>query len=129
MRVCILFAFLLFINLENSFSQTLQEKELILNVVHHKNNAKQYTYAYQNKNELQLVFSGLFLFYKSFISSQDSHSCSFRPSCSEYGLLCVKKFGAIKGILHTFDRLTRCNGLSPEHYEFDVRSGLLIDNP
>jgi putative component of membrane protein insertase Oxa1/YidC/SpoIIIJ protein YidD len=82
-----------------------------------------------NSNELQLIFSGLFLFYKFAISSQDSNKCSFHPSCSEYGLLAVKKHGTIFGMLATLDRLQRCNGLSPELYEVDQQKMILIDHP
>jgi putative component of membrane protein insertase Oxa1/YidC/SpoIIIJ protein YidD len=82
-----------------------------------------------NTNELQLIFSGLFLFYKFAISSQDSNKCSFHPSCSEYGLLAVKKYGTIFGMLSTLDRLQRCNGLSPELYEVDQQKMILIDHP
>ena len=86
-------------------------------------------FAKNNPNEIQLIFSGLFLFYKFAISSQDSNKCSFHPSCSEYGLLAVKKHGAIFGMLSTLDRLQRCNGLSPELYEVDQQKMVLIDHP
>ena len=86
-----------------------------------------YKYARENNNELQMLFSGLFLFYKSFISSQDGTSCSFTPSCSEYGMEAVKKQGIILGVMNTFDRLTRCNALSPEKYTIHPTTHLLND--
>lgn len=86
-----------------------------------------YALTKDNKNEIQLIFSGLFLFYKTFFSSQDANSCSFSPSCSEYGLQAVKKKGILLGIPATFDRLTRCNGLNPDKYPIDPKTGLLID--
>jgi len=91
--------------------------------------AHTYEFAKGNTNELQAVFSGLFLFYKFAISSQDYNKCTFTPSCSEYGLLSVKKHGVIIGIVSTIDRLQRCNGLSPDKYEIDMDARLLIDNP
>lgn len=87
----------------------------------------QYEHVHQNTNEVQLLFSGLFLFYKSFISSQDAQSCSFTPSCSVYALEAVKKQGVLKGMMNGFDRLSRCNSLSPEKYEIDPETSLLID--
>lgn len=81
----------------------------------------------ENTNELQAVLSGLFLVYKSFFSSQDNQRCSFHPSCSEFGLEAVKKLGIVKGIICTCDRLTRCNGFSPEQYEIDVKMRRLKD--
>jgi putative membrane protein insertion efficiency factor len=86
-----------------------------------------YVVAKGNTNELQYLFSGMFLFYKTFISSQDGQSCSFRPSCSEYGIRSIKKHGVFLGVMATFDRLARCNGLSPEKYPVDTSTGLLID--
>ena len=88
-----------------------------------------YKEAKGNKNEVQYLFSDLFLFYKSFFSSQDLTVCTFTPSCSEYGILTVKKYGVVMGGIRTMDRLTRCNGLSPMNYEIDVKAKLLIDKP
>lgn len=84
-------------------------------------------FAKNNTNELQMLFSGLFLGYKSLLSSQDGASCTFTPSCSEYGMIAVKKKGVLIGTISTFDRLTRCNGLSPEKYGRDRKTGLFID--
>jgi putative membrane protein insertion efficiency factor len=88
-----------------------------------------YKEAKDNKNEVQYLFSGLFLFYKTFFSSQDLNVCTFTPSCSEYGILAIKKNGIIMGGIKTMDRLTRCNGLSPEKYEIDEKAKLLKDKP
>lgn len=79
------------------------------------------------KNELDITFSLAFLFYKNFISSQDGATCSFHPSCSEYGMLCVKEYGVVKGGIKTMDRLTRCNSLSPQKYTIDVEKRKLYD--
>ncbi|MDO8368634.1 MAG: membrane protein insertion efficiency factor YidD [Saprospiraceae bacterium] len=89
--------------------------------------SERFSLSRENPNELQMVFSGLFLFYKSFLSSQDNQRCGFHPSCSEYGLEAVKKLGVIRGILCTCDRLSRCNGLSPEQYEIDIERRALKD--
>jgi uncharacterized protein len=102
---------------------------LYRNVLPIGNIKKEYVEAKNNKNEVQVVFSGLFLFYKTFFSSQDLTVCTFTPSCSEYGILAVKKFGMVKGGIMTMDRLTRCNGLSPQNYEFDKTTMLLKDDP
>ena len=80
-----------------------------------------------NKNEVDMFFSGLFFVYKEFFSSQDANKCAFYPSCSLYGNLAVKKQGLIKGGIMTLDRLTRCNGLSPEKYKIDLKDKKLID--
>lgn len=79
------------------------------------------------KNEIQLIFSGLFIFYKFFISAQDASSCVFIPSCSEYGILAVKKQGVVIGIINTYDRLTRCNGMNYAKYQIDENTRLMLD--
>ncbi len=92
----------------------------------HKHNFNT-AFAGNSSSEIQYLFSGLFLFYKAFISSQDGQSCSFTPSCSAYGLDAVRLHGPAKGMLMGFDRLTRCHGMSPEWYTMDPESRLLID--
>lgn len=89
--------------------------------------SERFSLSRDNPNELQAVFSGLFLMYKAFFSSQDNQRCSFHPSCSEFGLEAVKRFGVVKGIVCTCDRLTRCNGLSPRQYELDFEHRRLKD--
>ncbi len=73
------------------------------------------------QNDISTLVSLGFLFYKTFISSQDTPSCVFTPSCSEYAVLSVQKKGLIVGWLNTFDRLSRCHGLvNHHHYSFDA---------
>jgi putative component of membrane protein insertase Oxa1/YidC/SpoIIIJ protein YidD len=79
------------------------------------------------RNEYNLLLSGAFYFYKSFISSQDASHCSFTPSCSEYAVLAIQKQGIFAGLLNFFDRFSRCNSLSPELYKKDPHTHLLID--
>jgi putative membrane protein insertion efficiency factor len=90
---------------------------------------KKYEYARSYKNEIEFIFTRLFLLYKNFISSQDASTCTFTPSCSEYAILAIKKQGVIPGMINFFDRFSRCNGLSPENYSIDLKKGVLIDPP
>lgn len=117
----------------NAYSQIPNELELLseLREVKEKKEPSKikdkYEAVNQNTNELQMLFSGLFIGYKKFISSQDAQNCSFTPSCSEYALQAVKQQGVLRGMLNGFDRLTRCNSLSPEKYELDPETQLLKD--
>ena len=86
-----------------------------------------YTFTRNNKNPLHFLFSGLYIGYKNFVSSQDVISCAFKSSCSEYGMQAVKQQGIFIGIINTFDRLQRCNGLSKEKYGFYPATHLLYD--
>lgn len=123
--IVISFLLLSLSGVKNSFAQT----DIYRNIVPDGNIKLVHNEAKNNKNEIEVVFSGLFLFYKTFFSSQDLTVCTFTPSCSEFGILAVKKFGVIKGGVMTMDRLTRCNGLSPSNYEVDKKTMLLKDEP
>lgn len=131
MKIIYIIILSLLLNLLQNNKLTAQSKVEInaLRSVVSSPQKKVYTEAKSNKNEIQYLFSGLFLFYKTFFSSQDLTVCTFSPSCSEFGILAVKKNGLIMGGIKTMDRLTRCNGLSPEKYEIDIKAKLLIDKP
>lgn len=130
--ICTVSVFLL-LSLLGLKNDAFGQGKLIVNryraVIDNGQNKRVYTEAQNNKSEVEAAFSGLFLFYKTFISSQDQAVCTFTPSCSEYGILAIKRHGMIKGGVMTMDRLTRCNGLSPTNYEYDAKAKLLKDDP
>ena len=75
----------------------------------------------ESNNDISTIVSVGFLFYKSFISSQDNPSCVFTPSCSEYAVQAIHQKGFLVGWLMTFDRLSRCHGLvGHHHYPIDI---------
>jgi putative component of membrane protein insertase Oxa1/YidC/SpoIIIJ protein YidD len=85
-----------------------------------------YSLKLDNKNEFRLILSGGFAVYKTFISSQDGMKCTFYPSCSVYALNTIKTNG-ILGVMDAIDRLTRCNGISPEKYHIHEPSQRFYD--
>ena len=119
------------ISLHLSQAQTISEIVMMRQVLPkaEKQPAHYQEYARSNQTEWDVVASGLFLFYKNFISSQDGNRCSFHPSCSEFAVQIIRKKGWLIGVMGTFDRLMRCNSLSPEWYEIDYERKLLIDDP
>jgi uncharacterized protein len=125
----VLYTIILFLGLSN-LTTSAQDKSDYLQLsnqfdVHR--DKETWDFARHSNNELQAVFSGLFLFYKSFLSSQDAISCVFYPSCSVYGFQTVKKHGVIIGMLDTLDRLSRCHALSPENYDIQPETHLFYD--
>ncbi|OIO45478.1 MAG: membrane protein insertion efficiency factor YidD [Parcubacteria group bacterium CG1_02_37_13] len=38
--------------------------------------------------------------------------CRFEPTCSNYAILAVKKYGALKGLVKSFWRVLHCSPLS-----------------
>lgn len=125
----VIFIIILFQGINESFvagQDAAAYKEFSTQFETHKHK-ETYDFAKKVNNEVEMIFSGLFLFYKSFLSSQDAISCVFHPSCSVYGYQTVKKNGVIFGMLDTFDRLSRCHALSPEEYDVHPETRLFYD--
>lgn len=50
--------------------------------------------------------------YRKYISPVKTVRCPYIPTCSEYGLEAVEKYGAIKGSALAAYRILRCNPFS-----------------
>lgn len=48
-------------------------------------------------------------FYQQAISPMLGKNCRYEPSCSQYFILAVKKYGPIRGGFKGFCRILRCN--------------------
>ena len=59
----------------------------------------------------------LIRFYKKGISPYRQNCCIFVPSCSQYAIEAIEKYGALKGGWLTFKRLLRCNPFSKGGYD------------
>ncbi|KAF6649053.1 membrane protein insertion efficiency factor YidD, partial [Lactococcus sp. EKM101L] len=57
------------------------------------------------KQILLLIIRG----YQKFISPMFPPSCRYYPTCSNYSLQAIKRFGAIKGGLMGVARILRCH--------------------
>ena len=65
--------------------------------------------------------------WSTYLSPVNGPACGFRPSCSGYSREAVRKYGAVKGVIMTSDRLQRCNAcrnpalypVTPEGYSYD----------
>jgi putative membrane protein insertion efficiency factor len=67
---------------------------------------------------MKKVFLWLIRFYRSQLSPRKGYgSCKYIPTCSEYGLEAIERFGAIKGGLMTLWRILRCNPFSTGGYD------------
>lgn len=43
--------------------------------------------------------------------------CRFRPTCSEYAVQAIEKYGILKGSLKTIKRVVKCNPLSKPKFD------------
>jgi len=123
--ICIIIPCLIFnINIQG---QHLSEISTFENLFEVKIEKPDYSFVKNSSNEIEQILSLSFLFYKSFLSSQDAVSCTFHPSCSVYALQSIQEQGLFWGVLNAIDRLTRCNGFSPEKYGIHEETHLLHD--
>ncbi len=58
---------------------------------------------------LSFVFVGLIRFYQLAISPILPSSCRYTPTCSQYSLEAIKKYGPFKGSFLSIRRILRCN--------------------
>ena len=66
---------------------------------------------------LAFPFILLIKFYRLFISPFLGRNCIYSPSCSEYGIIALKKHGVFKGTFLTVKRILRCNSLFKGGYD------------
>lgn len=58
---------------------------------------------------MKILFILIIRLYKYMISPFFPSSCRFTPSCSEYAIDAVSKYGALKGSALAARRILRCN--------------------
>jgi putative membrane protein insertion efficiency factor len=62
---------------------------------------------------LKKVFVAFIRFYQIVISPIKPPTCRFYPTCSQYGLEAVQRFGALKGGYLTIKRILKCHPFHP----------------
>lgn len=66
---------------------------------------------------LALPFIVLIRLYRIFISPLLGSNCRHTPTCSEYGIIALKKYGVFKGTFLTVKRIIKCNPLFKGGYD------------
>ncbi|MCH4157472.1 MAG: membrane protein insertion efficiency factor YidD [Acidaminococcaceae bacterium] len=61
------------------------------------------------KNFVQLILVGGIRFYQIFISPLHRPCCRYYPTCSQYALEAVRKYGPFKGGWMAVKRICRCH--------------------
>lgn len=62
---------------------------------------------------MKYLLIGIIKFYQKAISPYRPPSCRFLPTCSQYGLEAINRFGAIKGGYLAIKRISKCHPLHP----------------
>ena len=65
---------------------------------------------------MKTILLSMIRFYQRFISPAFPPRCRFSPTCSQYALEAIGKYGAAKGGWLAFKRLMRCNPFNKGDY-------------
>lgn len=66
---------------------------------------------------MKKVLIYLIIFYRKLISPLFPPSCRFQPTCSQYALDAINKYGAVKGSWLAIKRISRCHPFHPGGYD------------
>jgi len=66
---------------------------------------------------IEIILIKLIRFYQRFISPFLPPVCRFQPSCSEYAINSIEKYGVFKGIIKACFRILRCNPFCKGGYD------------
>lgn len=63
------------------------------------------------------ILTGIIRFYQRRISPLTGASCRFHPTCSQYSLEAIEKYGAARGSWLGARRILRCHPFHPGGYD------------
>jgi hypothetical protein len=66
---------------------------------------------------LSFILIGIVKLYKYLISSLLPMVCRYTPSCTEYAIIAIKKYGPFKGLFLAVKRILSCNPWGGEGYD------------
>ena len=66
---------------------------------------------------MKKILLKLVRFYQVAISPMKPPSCRFYPTCSQYGLEAIERYGPLKGTWLTIKRISKCHPLHPGGFD------------
>lgn len=66
---------------------------------------------------MKKIFIYMINFYRKYISPRKAPSCKYYPTCSQYAIEAIEKYGALKGGFMAIKRILRCNPFSKGGYD------------
>lgn len=66
---------------------------------------------------MRKVFAVIIRLYQQLISPYLGQHCRFHPTCSQYMLEAIEKYGVIKGGMMGLKRIGRCHPMNPGGYD------------
>ena len=71
-----------------------------------------------NKTMIRKVLIGAIKFYRKYLSGLKRYShCKYYPTCSQYAIEAIEKYGPLKGLGLAIWRILRCNPFSKGGYD------------
>ena len=66
---------------------------------------------------MKKILISMIRFYQRYLSPLKSTKCPYHPSCSNYGIEAIQKYGTFKGGILALWRILRCNPFSKGGYD------------
>ncbi len=67
---------------------------------------------------MKKILISLIRFYRRYLSGMKRYThCIYTPTCSQYALEAIEKYGALKGSWLAFKRILRCNPFAKGGYD------------
>lgn len=133
------FLFLLIVIAPQASAQSPEDKKLILSQAFGtaRYNPRNVSYMFKDSkskfvkyNPVSLTLGGLMMFYQKVLSPQIISGCPYEISCSNFSKAVIRRYGLVKGVALTADRLTRCNSIAAKDFGvFDLNSNFKIVDP
>ena len=68
--------------------------------------------------QMKKILIGMIRFYQKYLSGlKTTYHCIYTPTCSQYGIEAIEKYGAVKGLALTVWRILRCNPFAKGGYD------------
>ena len=66
---------------------------------------------------MKRILLAIIRFYRTSVSPLTASHCKYIPTCSQYGIEAIERFGALKGTALTVGRILRCKPFSKGGYD------------
>ena len=66
---------------------------------------------------MKKIVLGMIDFYRNYISPMTPPSCRYIPTCSEYAVIAIEKYGVKKGGFMAIKRILRCHPFHKGGYD------------
>ncbi|MDO8886385.1 membrane protein insertion efficiency factor YidD [Candidatus Oleimmundimicrobium sp.] len=66
---------------------------------------------------MKLILIAIIKVYQKYVSGITMPSCRYYPSCSEYTIEALEKYGIYRGSLLALKRIAKCHPFSPGGYD------------